>query len=295
MPGPLDARSAAPLTRTVCSGDVRLHVAEHGAPSASSHTIVLLHGYPDTSSVWDRVVPLLSTTYHVVVYDVRGAGRSTRPARVRDYAFEHLMADLRAVIHAVRPGAGVHLVGHDWGAIQGWEAACDPRTAGALASFTAVSAPSLDLSGPRARPGTGGAGALAVLDQLWRSWYVGAFQVPGLGALPWRAGLGRRWAEIRRRIERDAGLPDPDPTIMEDGIAGVRLYRANAGRLLFPVRSQVRVPTRVLVGEHDRFVAPTTFAGLGPNVDVRVVRGAGHWLPLTHPQVVAQQASRATG
>lgn len=119
--------------------------------------------------------------------------------------------------------------------------------------------------------------------------------MPGLGALAWRAGLGGRWADLRRRFEDDPELPDPDPTLVDDGVPGVRLYRANVGRLLFPVRSQVLVPTRVLVGEHDRFVAPTTLAGLGAAVDVRVVAGARHWLPLTHPQVVAQQASRAMG
>ncbi len=240
-------------------------------------------------------MPLLAATRHVVTYDVRGAGRSTRPARVREYAFEALMADLRAVIDAVRPGGGVHLVGHDWGAIQGWEAACDPHTAPALASFTAISAPSLDLSARRLRPGARGAGPLAALDQLRRSWYLAAFQVPGLGALAWRDGLGRGWAGLRRRVEGDPGLPGPDGTITEDGIAGVRLYRANVGRLLRPVRSEVLVPTRVLVGAHDRFVAPTTFVGLGPDVEVEVVPGARHWLPLTHPQVVAQQASRVMG
>lgn len=294
MPDATDVPApGTPLTRTVLSRGVRLHVTEHGDPSAP--TVILVHGYPDTSTVWDRVVPLLTATHHVVTYDVRGAGRSTRPARVREYAFAFLMADLRAVIDDVRPGGGVHLVGHDWGAIQGWEAACDPATAPALASFTAISAPSLDLSGRRIRPGNGGAGPLAALDQLRRSWYLGAFQVPGLGALAWRAGLGRRWAHVRRRLEADPGLPDPDPTITEDAVAGVRLYRANAGRLLRPVRSEVLVPTRVLVGAHDHFVAPTTFAGLGPDIEIQVVHGARHWLPLTHPQLVAQQASRAMG
>lgn len=292
MTDPTGPTAWAPQTRTVRSGRVRLHVTEWGDPSAP--TVVLVHGYPDTSALWDRVAPRLAATRHVVTYDVRGAGRSTRPARVREYAFPFLMADLTAVIDAV--GAEqVHLVGHDWGAIQGWEAACDPATAPALASFTAVSAPSLDLGGHRLRARVGGPGTRVVLDQLRRSWYIGAFQVPGLGALAWRAGLGRRWGHVRRRLEGDPGLPDPAPSVTEDGIAGVRLYRANAGRLLAPVRTEVLVPTRVLVGAGDRFVSSTVFAGLGPDVHVEVVAGARHWLPLTHPQVVVQQASRAMG
>ena len=45
-----------------------------------------------------------------------------------------------------RPGQPVHLVGHDWGGLQGWEFATQPRFEGRLASFTAIAAPS-------ARPG----------------------------------------------------------------------------------------------------------------------------------------------
>lgn len=281
-------------TSTVRSGSrVDLHVVEHGDRAAP--TVVLVHGYPDTSVVWDRVVPLLADACHVVTYDVRGAGRSSRPSRVRDHAFPHLMADLRAVLDTVSPGEPAHLVGHDWGAIQGWEAACDPDTAPRLASFTAVSAPSFDLAGRRVRTGLAPHGARVALEQVARSWYIAAFQVPGLPALAWRRGLGRRWGDRRRRLEADPNLPDPAPTITEDGVAGVRLYRANVGRLFAPVRTEVLVPTRVVTGGRDPFVSPTVFAGLGPDIDVEVVAGARHWLPLTHPETVAQQASRAMG
>ncbi len=62
--------------RRVDSRGVSLLVREHGDPAAP--TVVLVHGFPDTSRLWDEVVERLQGRYHVVTYDVRGMGRSTR-------------------------------------------------------------------------------------------------------------------------------------------------------------------------------------------------------------------------
>lgn len=275
---------ASTTTRTVTRGPVTLHVTEVG--DRDGPTVLLVHGYPDTSTVWDRVRPRLAPTCHVVTVDVRGAGRSTRPARVRDHALPELTADLVAVADAVAPDRPVHLVGHDWGAIQGWEAVADEATAPRLASFTAISAPSFDLTGHWVRRQLSRRRIAPLLGQARRSWYIAAFQVPGLAPAVWRAGLGRRWADVRRRVEGAPDLPDPAATITDDGVHGIRLYRANAGRVRAPRRDRVLVPTRVLVGEHDAFVSPALFAGL-EGVTVDVVPSGRHWLPLTHPEAVA--------
>lgn len=278
---PLDLR-----IRTVTSGAVQLHVEEAGDPA--DPTVVLVHGYPDTSAVWDRVRPDLAEDHHVVTYDVRGAGRSSRPAAVDAYAFRHLVADFAAVVDAVSPDAAVHLVGHDWGAIQGWDVAADAEVATRLTGFTAVSAPSLDLTGHWMRGRLHPRGAPALAAQLARSWYIAAFQVPGVASVVWRRGLATRWGELRRRIEADPTLPDPAPTLERDAVCGIRLYRANAGRVARPVRDRVHVPVRVLLGERDRFVGTGLFADLHESqVQVEVVAGAHHWLPLTHPAAIA--------
>jgi pimeloyl-ACP methyl ester carboxylesterase len=57
---------------------VVLAVDVHG-DDASRPTVVLVHGYPDTSSAWNGVVRHLASRYRVVTYDVRGAGASTAP------------------------------------------------------------------------------------------------------------------------------------------------------------------------------------------------------------------------
>ncbi|MFC7612955.1 alpha/beta fold hydrolase [Actinokineospora soli] len=71
-------RGAAVRARTVRSGDVELAVFEQGDPAAP--TVLLVHGYPDTHRMWDGVAARLAEDYHVVRYDVRGAGASSAPA-----------------------------------------------------------------------------------------------------------------------------------------------------------------------------------------------------------------------
>src|SRR5207249_9750884 len=98
--------------RLVDSAGVRLAVREAGP--ADAPVVLLIHGYPDTSGVWDEVAALLADRLRVVRYDVRGMGASTKPSGRRPYALEHLVTDMVAVIDATAGGRPIHLVGHDW-------------------------------------------------------------------------------------------------------------------------------------------------------------------------------------
>ena len=52
-----------------------------------------------------------------------------------------------ATSRRVAGAGGVHLVGHDWGSLQGWEAVTTDHMAGRIASFTSMSGPCLDHAG----------------------------------------------------------------------------------------------------------------------------------------------------
>ncbi|HJT04194.1 MAG TPA: alpha/beta fold hydrolase, partial [Pseudonocardiaceae bacterium] len=68
--------TAATMDITATDG-VTLRVHESGPPDAP--TVICVHGYPDDHTVWDGVVAELALRYHVVSYDVRGAGESGKP------------------------------------------------------------------------------------------------------------------------------------------------------------------------------------------------------------------------
>lgn len=67
--------------RRVRTGGIELCVAELG--DESRPTVVLVHGYPDSKEVWSDVARQLADQWHVVLYDVRGHGRSTAPKPLR--------------------------------------------------------------------------------------------------------------------------------------------------------------------------------------------------------------------
>lgn len=287
---PAASSGRAPDRRFVVSaGDVQLACKAWGSPDRP--TVVLVHGYPDNSEVWHAVATDLAADFHVVAYDVRGAGDSTTPKGTQAYRLERLSLDFEAVIDTVSPHAPVHLVAHDWGSIQSWESVSDARLAGRIASYTNCAGPCLDHVGHWMRAHIGRpslASFQASVAQLVRSWYTYFFHLPVLPSLMWRLGLGKAWPALLRRMERVTVAPTATQT--SDGVNGVLLYRANFLRRLF--RPQARVahaPVQTLVTLADKYVSPRLSDDLGRWVPLhwrREVRG-GHWLPLKNPTLMA--------
>ena len=202
---------------------------------------MLVHGYPDAASVWEKTAQILAQRYYVIAYDVRGAGRSDAPDHTRAFGLEHLVEDLAQVVDATSPDAPVHLVCHDWGSIQSWEAVTTERMAGRIASYTSISGPSIDHAAywmmSRLRSGSAREMA-AVARQLSHSWYIGAFQLPLFGPAIWKLGMDRLWPSLLSRLE---GIDvQTSPTQTRDGSLGVNLYRANFSQRLRDLARQVQ-------------------------------------------------------
>ena len=110
----------APVGRpgTVTTQDgLSLAVVEHGTQDDPSATVVLAHGYVQSSALWSgQVRDLLEARpdLRVVVYDHRGHGRSDRTPRERA-TIAQLGRDLARVVEAVAPTGPVVLVGHSMG------------------------------------------------------------------------------------------------------------------------------------------------------------------------------------
>lgn len=280
------------IEERISSGNLSLQLTRYG--DSKNPTIILVHGYPDNSQVWDAVIPLLVDDYAVVTYDVRGAGRSSTPEKISGYRLNLLASDLEAVIDVVSPDQPIHLVAHDWGSIQSWEAVTEPRFNHKIASFTSISGPCLDHLGKELRhrlltPSLTNYRKTA--KQLLNSWYVFAFQLPGLAPNVWRAGLDKAWPSLLQRLEniREAA---PNKTQGKDGIQGINLYRANVlQRLASPRDRFTRIPVHLIVPLQDPFVKPDVYDNISqwaPNL-TRSEINAGHWVQLSHPEYVVKQ------
>jgi pimeloyl-ACP methyl ester carboxylesterase len=98
--------------RSVSSPAGRIHLVEQGA----GPLVLLVHGFPESWYSWRHQLPVLAAAgYRAVAMDVRGYGRSSKPASVAAYRMLDLVEDNDAVVRALGEETAV-IVGHDWGA-----------------------------------------------------------------------------------------------------------------------------------------------------------------------------------
>ena len=97
---------------------VNYHISDQGN---GDKTALLLHGMPDTSSMWqDTVEALLAADYRVIAPDMLGYGETDKPAATERYDAEFLIADMLNMIEQLGLSS-IDVVGHDWGAFVAWD------------------------------------------------------------------------------------------------------------------------------------------------------------------------------
>lgn len=231
----------------------RLAVRERG--NAAGPTIVCVHGFPDSSALWDPVVAELAPDFRVITFDMRGAGRSGRPKATSAYRLERLAEDLKAV--GVKED--VHVIGHDWGSVAVWHALANGVKA---ASFTSISGP--DLGRVHKMPG-----------------YILLFLIPGVAWLASRTGLLA--AAVKRIDPSRRGHPIHHRDVMHC----LKLYRANVFAGYPAAPADVGTPVQVIAPTRDPFVGVEIQTVEGAPLH-KVAEG--HWVPLANPRFVADRA-----
>ncbi|MER7726316.1 alpha/beta hydrolase [Streptomyces sp. NPDC096323] len=186
--------------RSVASPGGRIHLAEQG----TGPLVLLIHGFPESWYSWRHQLPVLAAAgYRAVAIDVRGYGRSSKPAATDAYRMLGLVEDNVAVVRALGEESAV-VVGHDWGAtIAAHSALVRPEV------FRAVGL----LSVPYAPPG--GPRPSSVFARMGgdEEFYVSYFQEPGRAEAEiepdvrgWLAGF---YAALSADTMPAADAPDP--------------------------------------------------------------------------------------
>jgi pimeloyl-ACP methyl ester carboxylesterase len=251
--------------------------------------LVLVHGYPDNQEVWEKMIEELVGDYYIVTYDVRGAGSSSIPKRIRDYRLPRLSLDLQEVVQQVLGDRPFHLAAHDWGSIQSWESVTEPKLKGRLLSYTTISGPCLDHASLylrekfKSEPSN-------VFKMLTKSWYIGAFHFPLLGPTVWKFFTPERWGKVLTGLEKMQGLP-LSQNISADGKYGISLYRANFLPTLTQSRQRyAQCSVQAIILKQDSFVSPEYISEAMPRWVERfetVELDANHWAILSQPKKVA--------
>lgn len=105
-------------------------------------TVILLHGFPETSRMWSELMGLLKEDgYRVIAPDQRGYSHGARPLGVDNYKIDKLAQDVIDIADAFSIEK-FHLVGHDWGSAVGWAIASEKEER--LLTWSALSVPHLD-------------------------------------------------------------------------------------------------------------------------------------------------------
>ncbi|MFC9243784.1 alpha/beta hydrolase [Streptomyces sp. NPDC057136] len=195
------SQQATDVTHRLIAGPAgRIHMVEQG----TGPLVLLVHGFPESWYSWRRQLPVLAESgYRAVAIDVRGYGRSSKPAGTDAYRMLELVEDNVAVVHALGEQSAV-IVGHDWGAtIAANSALVRPDVFRAVGLLSVPYAPR---GGPRPSE---------VFAQMGgeEEFYVSYFQEPGRAEAEiepdvrgWLAGF---YAALDGETMPGTGAPDP--------------------------------------------------------------------------------------
>ena len=239
--------------------------------------VVLLHGFPDSGRLWRHQVPALAEAgFQVIVPDLRGYGRSDKPAAVEAYSMMHVAGDVLAILADLQV-ARAHVVGHDWGAALAWAmASLAPGQVDHLAVLS-VGHPATFRRTPRQRE---------------KSWYMLLFQF---------AGVAERWLteDDWHNFRTWAGHPDTEQVIADLEAAGsltpaLNWYRANVPPESWvgpPVQlPPVQAPTMGVWSTGDGALTEGQMTDSAENVAgpwrYERLDGPGHWMQLEAPDQV---------
>ncbi len=268
--------------RTVTVADTRFLLREEG--SGAGTPVLLLHGVPETSSVWRDVAPQLAVGRRVLAPDLPGLGGSSYAG---PFDVPSLVSQLAALIESEATGP-VDVVGHDWG--------------GSLALGLAGQRPDL-------------VRRLCVANApfrsipLHRAVHIPFFALPALPELLFRLGgkrvvdamLALAWKspsplDEARRAEYEAAYTDPEKvSAMLGYYRAAARPRARALLTRTPLSGAPRVTVEkslVLWGALDPVLpigtGESVVRDLGADCVMVTVPGAGHFVIEEAPAVVAE-------
>jgi len=267
------------------NGGVTLHSIAAGPENGP--VVVLLHGFPEFWYGWRKQIePLANAGFRVIVPDQRGYNLSSKPSGVASYSVPELVSDVIAI--ADRLGQSkIYLAGHDWGAAVAWSTALlHPDR---VAKLVILNVP---------HPSVMRRYVFTRFRQILRSWYMFFFQIPWLPEATFSARDFHMGIRALLHSSRPGTFSDEDfaqyrgAWSQPGSLTGmINWYRAAfRHRVKFTDRI-VRVPTRILWGERDRFLlaemARESLRYCG-NAELYTFAGASHWLQHEEPARVSQ-------
>ena len=253
---------------------VRLHYFIDGKGSP----VVLLHGYAQTSHMWNPVMPLLAKTHTVIVTDLRGAGDSSKPES--GYDKKNMAVDIHDLVKSLGFNRA-SVVGHDIGLMVAYAYAAQfPQETDRLVLMDAF------------LPGIGDWKNVWLMRDLWHFHFHG--EVPlALVKGRERTYFEHFWNDFAADPKRSVSEADrrvyakayAQPNGMRAGFEYFKNFERDAKDFAELGATPLSMPVLVLGGEKSGGEFLVAQAKLvASNVQGKIISGSGHWLMDEAPQ-----------
>lgn len=272
---------------TVAVKDIRMHYVRAGA---GDEVVVLIHGWPQSSAAWHRIIPALANRYTVIAPDIRGLG-STSKAR-SGYDMNNVADDVHQLLTALQlNNKPICIAGHDWGAVVAYTYAAQFRAQVRRLAFFEMVLPGLGMLEQAMVPQPHG-------QFLW---HLGFQSVPDI---PVALMAGREDQYLGAFFERFAYDPHAvRPELMRPYVESMQAIGALRAGMEYYVEyfrsaDQVRehsarklsIPVLAMAGEACLGAMTKQCLEIAAE-DVRggVIERCGHWIGEERPDYIAQQ------
>lgn len=232
---------------------------------------LFLHGCPDAPSIWRKQFDHFGGRYEIVAPFARGLDPSEPSEDRSRYGLDSIAHDLMEILRRVdsEQSKKVTLIAHDLGGPQAWRLA--PLLGDRLEAMILINAPAISQMAQRYRNPR----------QLWKSWYVGAFQLPGVA----ERLIGRDEAKWVRSAYQKGGFTEEEASLLEGRILPfLPHYRSYFRSIPKEVgkrgKTKVQAPVLSLWGDEDAFLEPATrgeLESLAERFEIEILDG-NHWI-----------------
>jgi len=246
----------------------------------SGSPVVLLHGYAQTSHMWQPILPQLAKRHTVVVPDLRGAGGSAKPES--GYGKKNMAVDIHELVRSLGLGR-VSVVGHDIGLMVAYAFAAQfPQATERLVLMDAF------------LPGIGPWKDVWLMRDLWHFHFYGKTPL-ALVAGRERTYFEHFWNHFAADPTKSVSEADrqlyaaayAQPGGMRSGFEYFRNFEQDAKDFAEFGATPLGMPVLVLTGEKASGTFLIDQARLvASNVKGIVVAGCGHWLIDEAPEKV---------
>ena len=273
--------------------------------------ILLLHGFPSNMFMWDKIKnDLVSNGYRVTIVEQRGYPLSRLDnSEISKFNITELSKDIEDLVKILKIDQNLTIVGHDWGSIVGW----------AIVSRENIMIEKLiSICGGTEFPTSNVYSDLnyhgkphyissfqdvvkssLIIDNNLESFFRSSYRLNNQNSINPDLSLENVFIKnkVNKLIFQDSDISDLVKHFRGLSIDQPLSWYANIDlnfKLSAEWRKIVKTPVSFIFGEIDDAVKlnQKMFERLsqsGTNVTITEIKGAGHWLPITHKESVLKE------